>query len=107
MTDPDRLLIESTRTHRERLLAAMVHGPLTARRKVTTNAGRFTGSLVLAAVLVFVVNRRSFGWTLQVTVPPEALVTAVVLALVAALLAGLYPAWRLVRTPPAEAMRTE
>lgn len=63
--------------------------------------------LVLAAVLVFVVNRRSFGWTLQVTVPPEALVTAVVLALVAALLAGLYPAWRLVRTPPAEAMRTE
>ena len=51
MTDPDRLLIESTRTHRERLLAAMVHGPLTARRKVTTNAGRFTGSLVLTAVL--------------------------------------------------------
>lgn len=61
--------------------------------------------LVLAAVLIFVVNRRSFGWTLQVDIPAEALVTAVVLAVFAALVAGLYPAWTIVRTPPAAAMR--
>lgn len=51
MSDPDRTLIESTRTHRERLLAALVHGSLTARRKVTTNVPRLLGSFIIAAVL--------------------------------------------------------
>ena len=63
--------------------------------------------LALAAVLIFVINRRSFGWTLQATVPPETLVTAVVLAVVAALLAGLYPAWKMAHARPAEALRDE
>ena len=34
MSDFDRTLIETTRTHRERLAAAFVYGPLKARRKV-------------------------------------------------------------------------
>ena len=63
--------------------------------------------LALAAALVFVVNRQSFGWTLQATVPPSVLVTAVALAVGAALLAGLYPAWKISRTVPADALRTE
>ncbi len=63
--------------------------------------------LALAAALVFVVNRQSFGWTLQATVPPSVLATSVGLALVAALLAGLYPAWKIARTSPADALRTE
>lgn len=63
--------------------------------------------LVLAAVMIYVINRRSFGWTLQMTVPPEVLVQAVLLALVAALVAGLYPAWVMARTPPALALREE
>ncbi|MEM0963183.1 MAG: ABC transporter permease [Bacteroidota bacterium] len=61
--------------------------------------------LALAAVLVFVVNVRSFGWTLAFTVSPAVLIQAVGLALVAALLAGVYPAWRMARTNPALAMR--
>jgi putative ABC transport system permease protein len=61
--------------------------------------------LALAAVLVFVVNVRSFGWTLAFSVSGGVLVQAVVLAVVAALLAGAYPAWRMGRTAPALAMR--
>ena len=63
--------------------------------------------LALAAVLVFVVNVRSFGWTLAFAVSPAVLLQAVGLAVTAALLAGLYPAWRMSTTPPALAMREE
>jgi len=62
---------------------------------------------VLALVLVFVINRRSFGWTLQVELGPTILVHALLLALVAALLAGLYPALKMARTPPALTLREE
>ena len=61
--------------------------------------------LALAAVLVFVVNVRSFGWTLAFTVSSGVLLQAVGLALAAALLAGAYPAWKMARTSPALAMR--
>lgn len=63
--------------------------------------------LVLAAVLVFVVNRRSFGWTLDMEVGLGVPLQAVGLAVAGALLAGLYPAWRMSRTPAAEALRGE
>ena len=61
----------------------------------------------LALILVLVINRRSFGWTLQIDVSPEVLAQAVVMAVVAALLAGVYPALRLAWTPPAQALREE
>jgi putative ABC transport system permease protein len=61
--------------------------------------------MALSYVLVFVINKRSFGWTLQLQVPPEILLQAVGLALAAALLAGAYPAWKMARANPAEAMR--
>ncbi|MFO1431474.1 MAG: FtsX-like permease family protein [Candidatus Competibacteraceae bacterium] len=63
--------------------------------------------LGLAAVLIFVINRRSFGWTLPFQVDPWILVQAVVLAMVAALLAGIYPIRRMARTHPAAALRAE
>jgi putative ABC transport system permease protein len=63
--------------------------------------------LVLAVIMVFVVNRRSFGWTLDMIVPPELLAQAVGLAVVGALLAGIHPAWRMTRTPTWEALRGE
>ncbi len=63
--------------------------------------------LVLAAVMIHVVNRRSFGWTLQMAVDPAILGEALLLALAAALVAGLYPAWRMSRTPSAAALREE
>ena len=61
----------------------------------------------LSLVLVYIINRRSFGWTLQMLVEPSVLVQGVLVALAAALLAGIYPAIRLSRIPAAEAIRYE
>jgi putative ABC transport system permease protein len=63
--------------------------------------------LALAVVMVYVINRRSFGWTIHLDLAPGLFVEPLVLALAAALLAGLYPAWRMARTLPAEALREE
>ena len=63
--------------------------------------------LLLAVVMIEVVNRRSFGWTLDMQVGAGLLLQAVGLALAGALLAGLYPAWRMSRTSPALALREE
>ena len=61
----------------------------------------------LAGILVFVINRRSFGWTLPVVIAQGVLVEAVALAVTAAVLAGLYPAFRMARATPAAALRDE
>jgi putative ABC transport system permease protein len=63
--------------------------------------------LALAAIMIFVINRRSFGWTIHLEVAPHILLEALLLALAAALLAGLYPAWKMARTSPALALREE
>jgi putative ABC transport system permease protein len=58
-------------------------------------------------ILVYVINRRSFGWTLQMTAEPVVFLQAVLIALLAALLAGIIPALRMGRLSPAEAIRYE
>lgn len=63
--------------------------------------------LVLSLIMIFVINRRSFGWTVRMEVAPEVLLQAFGLALASALAAGLYPAWKMARTSPAEALREE
>lgn len=63
--------------------------------------------LALAAVMIFVVNKRSFGWTLEMTVGPEILGQSVALAVIGALAAGIWPAWKMSRTSPAVALRDE
>lgn len=63
--------------------------------------------VVQALVLILVINRRSFGWSMQIAIEPIILLQAVGLALVAALAAGVYPAWRMARTTPALALREE
>ena len=63
--------------------------------------------MTLAAVMIYVVNRRSFGWTIRMELAPQVLLQALLLALAAALLAGIYPAYRMARTSPALALREE
>jgi putative ABC transport system permease protein len=63
--------------------------------------------LVMAYVLIEVINRRAFGWQIDMAIAPGILVSAVVFAVAAALLAGLYPAWRAAQSQPALAMREE
>lgn len=65
-----------------------------------------TGYL-LAVVLIYIINLRSFGWTLEMLLDPMEFVQAFFVALVAALLAGIYPAWKIGNTPPAIAVRSE
>jgi len=63
--------------------------------------------LALALLLIHVINRRAFGWSMQTLVPGGILAEALVLAVTAAVLAGLYPAWKMARTSPAQALRDE
>ena len=65
------------------------------------------GGLILAWVLVFVVNRRSFGWTMPLELSPLILLQGVALSVLAAVLAGLYPAWKMATALPADAVRDE
>ena len=63
--------------------------------------------IVMAWVLIKVINRRAFGWQIDMTVSADILVNAVAFAIAAALLAGIYPSWRAGRSQPALAMREE
>jgi putative ABC transport system permease protein len=63
--------------------------------------------LALSLILIYIINKRAFGWTLQLYVEPAPFALALVIALLAALLAGLYPARRIGRMVAAEAMRYE
>jgi len=79
----------------------------------TTLMGALAGLLSLpvgwaiAVGMVHVVNRRSFGWSLQLEIEPLILAEAVAVAILAAALAGVIPAIRMARAVPARALRAE
>ncbi|NES01025.1 MAG: ABC transporter permease, partial [Symploca sp. SIO1B1] len=61
----------------------------------------------LAWILIYVINVRSFGWTLQMQLAPSYFWQSLIVAVVAALLAGIYPAWNLGKMVIATAIRQE
>jgi putative ABC transport system permease protein len=63
--------------------------------------------LIIAVVLTKVVDRRAFGWHIEMHLRGAQFLDALALALAAALLAGLYPAWRAAVGPIAAEMREE
>ncbi len=63
--------------------------------------------VILAVVLIFVINLRSFGWTIEMSLNPWIFVGAVLTAIAAALIAGVYPALRLIHQPIAENLSAE
>lgn len=63
--------------------------------------------LLLAIVLIYIINLRSFGWSLDMNLQPGQLFQALIVAVSAALLAGIYPAWRMGQIEPARALRAE
>ncbi len=63
--------------------------------------------LVLAAVLTYVINLRSFGWTIQWSLDPWILLQAFAIGVAAALLAGVYPVRRLARMSVVDGLRRE
>jgi putative ABC transport system permease protein len=65
------------------------------------------GGLLLAVILIHVINKQSFGWTIQMTLPIGLLLQAVALSVGAALLAGYFPARWAARQPVVEGLREE
>ena len=63
--------------------------------------------LLMAWVLIDVINRRSFGWQMDISIEPAFLFTALGLSIGAASVAGIYPAYRAASSRPALAMREE
>ena len=63
--------------------------------------------IVMAALLVFIINQRSFGWSMGLTLEPAPLLLGIALAFSAALLAGAYPAARAGKGSVATQLRHE
>jgi putative ABC transport system permease protein len=63
--------------------------------------------LVLAALLVFVINRQFFGWSIRMVLEPAIFLQAFALVAVTSPLAGLWPARHAAGRAAAEAMRLD
>ena len=108
------LQLERSREHG--LLRAMGFLPGQVRRLIISETGLLglvagliaipVGCLI-TALLILVINRRSFGWTMELHFSADVVLQGMVLGLAAALLAGIYPAWKISRAEPAEALRRE
>jgi len=62
---------------------------------------------LMSEVLIKVINVRSFGWSMQSMVPSGSVTGTLVLACLSAVLAGLYPAYKLSRTQIAAQLRDD
>lgn len=63
--------------------------------------------IVLSWLLIHVVNKRSFGWSFDLVLDGGILAQGVILALVAALIAGLYPALKTTRMKISDILYSE
>ncbi len=63
--------------------------------------------LALSILLIYVINKQSFGWTIQFHWPVEVLAGSLGGIFAATVLAGLYPAWIAVRLNPIEVVHEE
>ncbi len=61
--------------------------------------------VLLAVLLIYVINRRAFGWTLHMQLAADPFVAAFALAAIAAAAAALLPAWRMWNSRAAELLR--
>ncbi len=63
--------------------------------------------VVLSLLLIFVINKQSFGWTIQLHWPVTVLSAALMLVFLATVLAGFYPARIATRLNPIEVVHEE
>jgi putative ABC transport system permease protein len=74
---------------------------------IIANAAGVLAGLGLSLILIHVINKQSFGWTIQFVFPGRLIIQYVGLTVAVSLLAGLFPALRASRLPIAEAVRYE
>jgi putative ABC transport system permease protein len=67
-------------------------------------AGALAG-LALSLILIHVINKQSFGWTIRFVFPGRLILGYAAITVGASVLAGLLPAWRASRLPIADAVR--
>jgi putative ABC transport system permease protein len=86
------------------------------RRLILTEAGllgvlaNLSGVVLgffLSLILIFVINKQSFGWTIRLHWPVAILLSAIAVVCVATLLAGYYPARIAVRLNPLEVVHED
>jgi putative ABC transport system permease protein len=63
--------------------------------------------LVLALMLIEVINTRAFGWSMGMHIESGVIAQGLAMAVTAAVLGGLYPAWRAGQRRPAADLRDE
>ena len=61
----------------------------------------------LSLILVFVINKQSFGWTIRFHWPVAVLLGALTVVYLATVVSGFYPAWIAVRLDPLEVVHEE
>ncbi len=104
------------RRHEIALLRRLGFSLSNVRAMVLTEAGLvgllsgITGvavGIALGLLLVFVIDRQSFGWLIELHMPYAFLIGTVLASVALSILAGIYPAEEAARTRTAEALRTE
>ena len=63
--------------------------------------------IIMAGLLIFVINLRSFGWSMNLELSSQPLLLGLLLAVTASILAGIYPAMRAVKSGVATQLRDE
>jgi len=71
------------------------------------NLAGFGLGVLLSMVLIYVINKQSFGWTIQFHWPVAVLVGAISMVYAATVVAGLYPAQVATRLNPIEVVHEE
>jgi putative ABC transport system permease protein len=74
---------------------------------ILANIAGLALGFALSLVLIYVINKQSFGWTIRFHWPVEILLGALTVVYVATVLAGLYPAHVAVRLNPLEVVHEE
>jgi len=62
---------------------------------------------ILSVLLIYVINKQSFGWTIQFSIPLRSLVESWLIVMITSLGAGLVPGRRAARMNPVESLRME
>lgn len=74
---------------------------------ILANIAGLVLGVLLSLVLIFVINKQSFGWTIQFHWPVAVLVGALSIVYVAAVVAGIYPARVAQQLNPIEVVHEE